>query len=345
MAERLSPSEYDITFESDIFTIEELYQGDLPKIESAISIPGDHYESLAAATSIQVARLNGQDIARPTWIATASPIDAFDLNYMLYCIAHAKAFGLDTNDIISDYNSLHSQLPDQIARRGRHENKIPGWGEASESLERIVSMIDRSFSRSNYALQKNLQDTLVGYIVWEEAEDGKQLIHMPQSHQAISQLATVSSENGAPQHRYDNTVGMIMLAAFSPMITQKWGGRLAYSDKSEDQRHGTLQAIVTPWTFRETLRESPLFVQLQQRAVPQSTNTTGEKSSIGEIEDHGTQEDKTIGKVRLTKEDEIVIFGQPLQGSVAEEIEKILAQAAQVLKSLKDTDSTSETTP
>lgn len=260
----LHPNPYKIKLIRASYSITQICDG-APLTQPPISPSYENRYKQLIMRKIKLAKVSGPDIQGPTWIAFGPPLYADDVNNLLLCITRPANPKTDPDDIIGDYQNIHSNNGEQRERLERHQ-RIPGWQFYEESGRRIMYLLLKSpMHRQVY---DKYTSTLTPYFCWRQEDTGNlNLLHLPQTHLAIAQSASILRLD---RKQLDNTLGMVMLAALSPQITQLWDRILVHEGIPKE--HESLQALVTPWMHKKDLVEGHFLRQLHSIATTRQLN-------------------------------------------------------------------------
>ena len=179
----------------------------------------DIYERLAQEPvgGFLVTREGGNPNERE-YVVVGPPLNAKEINAVLYFAAPYKNFGLDTDDILNDWRDIFRNK-ERLERHGA----MPGWGAAESSIVKVGRVLESGYNRSS-GFFKNTSERIVPIIHWKESGGKKTLLLEPLDKELQTQ---VTERSGYSAAQVDGGMGIVLLAAYSPDQTQ-WPERSGY---------------------------------------------------------------------------------------------------------------------
>ena len=208
---------------------------------------------------IQFAGHADADTGAMTFIGVPlKPLTGDDLNRLLYTIAPAKSFGLDTADIIMDWTAISEDTPEGERLRSLHEELVgeDAWERVMSERGALLTHIHMGAGRRGH------QKPIVPVLQWTVTADGQRFWgHAVQydllSKSVADQLdirAAVADRGGM----YHPMTGLAVLALFSPSVTETW------PDYVEGQLMGPTQVLGQVVEHEPQLLESPYITAVER---------------------------------------------------------------------------------
>jgi hypothetical protein len=222
-------------------SLADLYNGAVPARKD-VSEKKSIYHALGKAKLYPFAATqNGKDIE---YITVAPPLNAEEVNSVLYFAAPAKSFGLDTDDIISDWHALYDD--NSYAAIKKPHTHMQGWAQWEASRLLVLGVIERNFEPYpvNKFKQKNPEDVVIPVIRWrKDAEGNNRIVIDSLDDQMRIALATALPDHISDPSRLDNGMGIAFVSAYSERQT-KWPKVATYGSSGKtEQTMGPTQVL------------------------------------------------------------------------------------------------------
>lgn len=188
-------------------------------------------------------------------------VGGVELNHLLLSLAPNKLFGLDTRDILQDWEKIDND-PE---RKKRHEAMGKPWHIFDRDRLYFRKHIEETFDyRSNRGLIPVIR-WRVGYrnirgLVFDplNTTQDERFVEILKKH-------IVNYQDGMDIRFFNPTIGYFAVCHFSPEIKRKWSQKASYSsDCNRTQDMGTTQAGPYAIMQEETIRKSPFYSRAEK---------------------------------------------------------------------------------
>lgn len=200
--------------------------------------------------------------------AIAETVDGERLNALMYFPAPSKVFGLDTDDILEDWEKLYKPGNENLLKGHRH---IPNWSVFETERGMLWDAI-LSYKRTPQVKTDDL--LFVPILAWKKTADGKFVWQIDrQKVRSLNKVIAAHLEKGtsSPENRYSLLVGSLLAASYAPELTTTWEKELTFQlakkkqPAEKEQNMGSTQALPLVLAWSEQLLESDFIINLEMR--------------------------------------------------------------------------------
>lgn len=200
---------------------------------------------------------NGRDTQE--FLIVGRPLSADQVSVLIFASSPSKRFGIDVEDIITDYEALHDGTKKQKAREKRHA-EMRGWKESQITMAPIVDELKNKF----YTDPDNTEGGIVPVLWCRRDNDGStQIVLDPLSKELQTAVAEALPYQISDVDRLNSGMGLMYLAAFSPWNTE-WPISDSYRPSGPMQVMGQAQVMAYAYRRVAEQQQSPLSVPFRQ---------------------------------------------------------------------------------
>lgn len=215
MKERLDRAEYELTFRPPL-AILSFVDNTLPQQKRIDARSAVEYSVLAElpllALTIDVPQLNER-----LYVGITRPVSGVDITHLAHFGAPNKIFGADTGDYISDEHTLFNPHGLHGEERLHNHRLIPNWDVFERIRERLTHTIKTDWENpeaNNFKLTP---------IIQVRNKHGALSVGL-EMHKYVKRYLeeVIFDAESVDLQGYMPELGPLLLAAYSPDITQKW---------------------------------------------------------------------------------------------------------------------------
>lgn len=195
-------------------------------------------------------------------------LGGYDLNQLLFSLAPYKHFGLDTLDILQDWQKIDND-PE---RKKRHEAIGRPWQIFDRDRLYFRNHIEKDFEyRSGRRAEDEQDRRLIPVIRWRTYRNKRELVFdLPNPLEDVRFGKIL--ERHIPNYQtsmdirfFNPTIGYFAVAHFSPQIKRKWNQMATYSsDCNSLMPMGPTQVGPYAIMMEETIRRAPFYSRAEK---------------------------------------------------------------------------------